>query len=354
MKTDTESLDFAFIGHLEDWVSSTDFVNSIRKPELEKLTEEKVKEVFPFIPPRNVFHVKVRSKTGAEINGAYIESFIDPEKLNVQNLRTNISKVKRSMDCAEKLGAKIATLGGFTSIVLEGNFQSVSSGNTKFSTGNTLTAAFIVKGVEEASRKYKIDLKYSNVLIIGATGDIGLACTNYFKDKVGQLLLCARNYDRLEKRASELSGEGIAVSFSDVLDDLVPYSDIIICAASSSEISIENCKKGVLICDAGYPKNLEEKIENNTNVNVFHGGMGHVAHGFEFIPDYSKSFYKFPVPGISHGCILEGMVLAFENKFESYSYGKGNITVECMKEIYDSAVKHGITLAPFYNSKGLL
>lgn len=351
---DANNIDFACIAHLENWASSTNFVNAIRKPGLMKLTEEKVKQVFPFIPPRNVFHVKVKSKTGAEINGAYIESFIDPEKLNPENLRTNINKVKSSMDCAKKLGAKIVTLGGFTSIVLEGNIQSFSSDNTKFSTGNTLTAAFIVKGVEEASRKYKIDLKHSNLLVIGATGDIGLACINYFKEKVGKLLLSARNYSRLEKRANELSDEGIEVSFSNILGDLIPHADVIICAASSSEILLENCKKGVLICDAGYPKNLEEKIEDSADVTIFHGGMGRAPYGFQFFPDYSKWFYKFPVPGISHGCILEGIVLAFENKFESYSYGKGNITVESIEEIYNSAVKHGITLAPFYNSKGLL
>ncbi|MFZ1370678.1 MAG: hypothetical protein WAR78_09850, partial [Ferruginibacter sp.] len=54
-----------------------------------------------------------------------------------------------------------------------------------------------------------------------------------------------------------------------------------------------------------------------------------------------------------HGCILEAMVLAFENKFESFSSGKGNITTANMEEIYCLSVKHGIDVAPFYNAAGL-
>lgn len=354
MNTNNNQLDFAFIGHLDSWQTATDFVNSVRKPELNKLSIEQVREVFPFIPPRDVFRVKVKSETGAEINGVYIETFIDPDKLDERHLRTNIKKVKSAIEFAKKLEAKIVTLGGFTSIVLEGNFELHSSLKTKFSTGNTLTAAFIVKGIEEMFEKHKLKFSQSTVLIIGATGDIGLACTNFLKQKVKKLLLCSRKINRLEKLAGELTKENISVSYSADLNDLTPDADVIISVASSVGIKIGNCKKDVLICDAGYPKNLEKKTEDNYELNLFHGGMGHVSCGFDFNPDYSRSFYRYPMPHIAHGCILEAMVLAFENKFESYSFGKGNITTERMEEIYKASLKHGINLAPFYNSNGLL
>ena len=57
---------------------------------------------------------------------------------------------------------------------------------------------------------------------------------------------------------------------------------------------------------------------------------------------------------ISHGCVLEAVVLAFENKFETYSSGKGNITIDKMEEIYGLSLKHGINIAPFYNSNGFV
>ena len=327
MDSTSPCIDFAVIGHQDSWQNISAFINGIRTPDQAALSSESIKSLFSFIPPRDLFKIKARSKTGAEINGVYIETFIDPDKLDTQFIRTNISKVMNAVSCAKKMGAKIVTLGGFTSIVLEGNLDSVSSGETKFTTGNTLTAAYIVKGIEKAAIHYDINLKGSNILIVGATGDIGIACINYLRHKVKKFQLCARNNQRLGKLSQQLMKENIPVNYSVDLQDLIPEADIIICVASSTGIKLAGCKKNVLICDAGYPKNLETKIENNIGLNLFHGGMGQVSYGYNFSPDYSNNMYHYAAPNISHGCILEAMVLAFENKFETYSFGKGNITI---------------------------
>lgn len=353
MDCQAPSLDFAIIGHQENWQHITALINDIRTPRLEKLPVEKIKSIFSFIPPRDVFKINAKSKTGAEANGVYIETFIDPDMLDAQYIRTNISKVMNAVAFAKKLGTKVVTMGGFTSILLEGNFDSFSPGPSKFTTGNTLTAAFIVKGVEKAITQYGINLQESNILIVGATGDIGMACTNYFKGKTKKMLLCARNKNRLQKFALELIKDNILVNYSIVLDELIPEADIIICVASSTNIQMANCKKNVLICDAGYPKNIETTIDNPAAVHLFHGGMGQVLNGYSFNPDYSKSMYHYEAPYISHGCALEAIVLALENKFETYSTGRGNITNDKMEEIYGLSLKHGITVAPFYNTKGL-
>jgi fatty aldehyde-generating acyl-ACP reductase len=353
MDCPTACLDFAVIGHQDSWQNITAFVNCIRGLELESLPTEKIKDIFPFIPPRDLFRVKVKSKTGAEINGVYIDTFINPDKLDARFSRSNIHKVTKAALHAQKLGAKIVTLGGFTSIVLEGNLDELSTGETKFTTGNTLTSAYIVKGMEQAARCKGINLSESAVLVIGATGDIGTACVNYLKNKVRKLLLCARNNHRLEKLSQQLARENIKVEHSTSLDKLVAQADIIISVASSSNIELTQCKANALICDAGYPKNLEAKFEKTAGLNLFHGGMGQVSEGYDFIPDYSPGIYNYPAPYVIHGCILEAMILAFENKIENFSVGKGNIAVERMEEIYTLSLKHGIHLSPFYNSKGL-
>jgi fatty aldehyde-generating acyl-ACP reductase len=353
MDSTSPGIDFAAIGHQDSWQNISAMVNSIRKTGPGKLSCEKIKDIYSFIPSSVLFKVKVRSKTGTEINGAYIETFIDPDKLYTQFIRTNISKVMTAMSRAKKLGFKIVTLGGFTSIVLEGNLDCFATGETKFTTGNTLTAAFIVKGIEKAAEQLNIDLSQSNVLIIGATGDIGTACSQYLKNRTNKLLLCARNVQRLTKMSRELVNEKINLRYSVNLQDLLPEADIIIAAASSSGIKLDQYKKNILICDAGYPKNLDHHIADNKNVHLFHGGMGQVSCGYDFKPDYSKSMYYYDAPHIMHGCILEAMVLAFEKKYENYSSSKGNITTEKMEDIYALSVKHGIILAPFYNAKGL-
>jgi len=353
MDSSSASLDFAAIGHQDNWGTITSFVNDIRANVPERLSTDKIRNIFSFIPPRDLFRVKVRSETGAEINGVYIETFIDPDRLDAQSLRTNITKVKRAIALATRLGARVVALGGFTSILLEGNLDSYTTEKTKFTTGNTLTAAFIVKGIENAAARQNIDLGDSTILCIGATGDIGLACIQFLKHKVKKLLLCARNHQRLEATAKTLMSENIEVGYSTNLDELVQEADIIICVASSAGLKLDRCKKGVLICDAGYPKNIEAAFSADTPVNLFHGGMGQVKHGFDFSPDYSKTIYAYAAPHIIHGCLLEAMVLAFEKRYENYSSGKGNITPKKMEEIFDLSRKHGIFPAPHFNVKGL-
>jgi fatty aldehyde-generating acyl-ACP reductase len=353
MASPTASIAFAAIGHQDSWQNIETFVNSLRSSAQEKLSMEKIKNIFSFIPPRVLFKVKVKSTTGKEIDGVYIDTFIDPDKLDSQHIKANIRKVIQAATCAEKEGASIAALGGFTSIVLEGNFDSFPKNGTKFTTGNTLTTAYIVKGVEVAAGHCNIRLADSTLLVLGATGDIGMACVNYFKTKVKQLLLCARNFNRLEKFAQCLKAEKVNVKCDVSVDELLPGADVIICVASATGLTFKNCKKNVLVCDAGYPKNLARQIDGNEEVHLFHGGMGQVSMGYYFDPDYSNSIYHYPAPGIAHGCILEAMVLAFENRIENYSIGKGNITPDKLEDIYESALKHGITLAPFHSANGL-
>jgi len=353
MVSTTTGLNFAVIGHQDNWQNIERFVNGLRSNGQEKLSMEKIKNIFSFIPPRVLFKVKVKSTTGNEINGVYIDTFIDPDKLDAQYSKANIRKVIQAASCAEKEGASIATLGGFTSIVLEGNLESFPKNGTKFTTGNTLTTAYIVKGVEVAAGQCNISLTDSKLLIVGATGDIGMACINYFKRKVKQLLLCARNSFRLEKLALSLLNENVNTKNHISVHELLQEADIIICVASTTGLNFRNCKKNVLICDAGYPKNLDKQIYNNPQVQIFHGGMGQVGKGYDFNPDYSNSIYNYPAPGIAHGCILEAMVLAFENKIENYSTGKGNISTQKIEEIYASSLKHGLNLAPFHNANGL-
>lgn len=351
--TNKEQLDFAVIGHQDNWQNIESFINGMRSVELERMPLEKIKETYCFIPPRSIFKMKVKSKNGSVINGVYIESFIDPDKLDASHLRTNIEKVNEAITKAQNLNAKIIALGGFTSIVLEGNLKSFNTEKTKITTGNSLTTAYILRGVKKASEQLNIEMKDGNVLIIGATGDIGMACTNYLKGKVGRLLLCARNLRRLEKFSRQVSTDHSHIRYSTDLNALLPEADIIISAASSRDIRIIDHKRPVIICDAGYPKNLELKIGQKDGISVFHGGMGQICYGYDFSPDYTRCFYRYPAPYIGHGCVLEAIVLAFEKIYENYSVGKGNISNWKIDEIYELGLKHGLELAPFYNASGL-
>ena len=345
---------FAIIGHQDSWETVMQFVNGIRfAGDGEELPLHKVQETFTYIPPRKLFDIEVNSAINGKINGVYIETFIAPDELDIKHLRKNIEKVKKACELAAKLGASVVSLGGFSSIVLETGNESFSKiGNTFFTTGNTLTAAFIAKGVEKACAHWDMKLQNSRLLIIGSTGDIGSACVRYFSGRVKELLLCARQPGPLQKQSEELMQKGVRHVSSPLLKELVSKADIVIGVASSiiDNNDLDMLPKHAIVCDAGYPKNLQStKIHNHER--LFYGGMGIVTQGFYFENNAHNILYKFSMPGVAHGCLLEAIVLAMEKEYLAYSKGKNNINVQSMEKILEMAEKHGIQPAPLFNSK---
>ena len=346
-------IDFAAIGHQDSWDKINDFVSSIRKSDLVPLTIEEIKDTYKYIPPRKIFDVEVSSiQANCKSRGLYIETFISPDELKVRHFKKCIDKIKEAADIAATNHAGVTALGGFTSIVLEGELNLLNPG-TFYTTGNTLTAAFIIKSVEEACKLKHIDLENASVFLLGSTGDIGTALANYFSKKCQSLLLCARNEFKLKKQQQVLQkNKAISSIVKDPLEE-ASHAEIIISVASSSDV-ISGIKPLLpqIICDAGYPKNLGECDWHKDSL-YYYGGMGIVEGGVKFSNKRSSSFYAFPMTNIIHGCLLEAIVLGFEKRFEAYSYGKGNITLSKMKEILKIAEQHGVTIAPYFNHKGL-
>ncbi|RTL60257.1 MAG: hypothetical protein EKK37_05310 [Sphingobacteriales bacterium] len=348
-------IDFALIGHQENWQKVEILVNTMRKMEgTEPLSLAAIKDIYPYIPPRKVFDITVNTLRGEPVQGIYVETFISPEHINIKHLQQNLSKVKAACICAASEGARIASLGGFTSIVLEaaGNpLQEVK--NTFFTTGNTLTASFICKGIIKACEQKGKDIHQCKLLVVGSTGDIGSACVNYFAGVIHSLLLCARNNKQLQQQAASLQEKDINCQASVSLNALLPQADIIILVASSP---VENwdtnlLKETVIICDAGYPKNIIRHLPVHLKQSIFCGGMGFISPGFYFTPKYMEDFYQYPCAGVSHGCLLESIVLSMEKKFEAFSTGRGNISKEKMEIILAMSKRNGIDVSPFFNTE---
>jgi hypothetical protein len=71
-----------------------------------------------------------------------------------------------------------------------------------------------------------------------------------------------------------------------------------------------------------------------------------------FTPDFRGILNRHPFPDVVHGCLLEGIALALERRFEPFSQGRGFITPQSVAEIESVAARHGIYLAPLYNADG--
>jgi len=351
-----DTQDFALIGHQESWEQTSRFVRTLRTPDKPALSIDTLRDIVPWIPARRVMHMRVGSAPdGGTVTGVYIETFITPDELGAETLRQSIGKVKDAVRCAAREGAKIAALGGFTSIVLQGREEaSLAQEGPVLTTGNSLTAAFIAKGIERAAERCDVPLVDATLLIAGATGDIGMACARYFAGHTKRLLLSARRTDRLGRLATELEPTGADIHILPVIEAL-PQADVVISAASLQrpEWDLAHCQPEAIVCDAGYPKNLRAEPGAELPVRVFHGGMGQVAGGWTSDSAMLENIYRYPAPFISHGCLLEAIVLAMEQRYEPFSRGRGHITPARLEEIWRMAAKHGIRLAPFFNHDGL-
>jgi predicted amino acid dehydrogenase len=375
----TNDVDFALIGHQESWRAAADVLAVLRGPERAPLPDDEIKDILPWIPPRTVCHVEVGSTCnnsifnkkigGAAIvetkaRGLYIDSFIPPDRLEAGHVHENIARVRAAAACAIKAGAKIVSLGGFSSILIEGNFDQLPERHdTVFTTGNTLTVGFIVQGIKKMCALEGSDLRSSTLLIVGATGDVGSGCARCLAPLVKRVLLSARNVERLHRLAAELQGanyqgNGVQVEIaSDLLEnDLQRFSteaDLVICAASlaSPSLLLGRIASDAIVCDAGYPKNLSPGAQM-PGAKIFFGGLGQITGGLKFTPDFHGILNRHPFPDVVHGCLLEGMALALEGRFEPFSQGRGFVTPERVEEMETIAARHGIYLAPLCNSDG--
>ena len=347
-----EGFDFGLIGHLESWDQAVRLMAQWRPPEQGVLTEEDIKPLYGWIPPREIFRIEARSICQSEpVRGLYIETFIPPDALGRTAFYQNLERVRKAMQRAARLGTGVVTLGGFTSILLEGGGEKEVPEGIAFTTGNSLTAALIVKATEMAAAKLGMDLGSSTIGVIGSTGDIGTAVCRYFKGKTKEIVFCARNRRRLERQMKELEG-GQACRIAEGVAEALAGSDILICVASTEEpeFDLALCREGALVCDAGYPKNI---LPADHPVHLFWGGMGRLLGGARFEPDDMREVYHFPTSDTGHGCLLESVLLAMEGRKDSYSKGRGNIGVAEIAEIWAMAEKHGIVPAPFMNDRGL-
>ncbi len=296
-------------------------------------------------PPQIVDDITVTSITGQKIQGKYVESCFLPEMLATRRIKAATRKIVNAMAHAQKHGINITALGGFSSIIFE-NFnlnqiqqvRNVTLEFERFTTGNTHTAYIICKQVEQAAPQYGIDLAKATIAVCGATGDIGSAVCRWLNARtdVGELLLIARNQERLQDLQAEL-GRGKIMDLSEAL----PQADIIVWVASMPkgvEIDPATLKKPCLLIDGGYPKNLATKIQS-PDVFVLNGGI--VEHSLDI--DWKiMNIVNMDVPARQlFACFAESMLLEFEKWYTNFSWGRNRITVEKMEQIGQVSVKHG-------------
>ncbi len=298
-------------------------------------------------PPLVVDSFHVTSITGQVIEGKYIESCFLPEMLINRRIKSAIRKVLNAMALSQKSDIDITALGGFSSVIFEefnlkenNQVRNIELDFNRFTTGNTHTAYIICRQIELVSAQLGIDLASATVAVCGATGDIGSAVCRWLekKNNVAELLLVARNRERLDNLRAEL-GRGEIFS----LEEALPKADIVVWVASMPkgvEISSEILKKPCLIIDGGYPKNLDSKFAQS-DVYVLKGGI--VEHSLDIDWKIMEVVSMDTPSRQMFACFAEAILLEFEQWHTNFSWGRNLITIEKMELIGQASIKHGFS-----------
>ena len=291
----------------------------------------------------------LRSKTGSIASGIVVICPFLPQQVAFLKEDEVIEKVVQAVKLSEKLGAKMAVLGGFTSIV--GNEGEIVSKRVKIAvtSGNTYTACLAIEGIEKATKIMELNLASATLALIGATGDIGSACARFFSKKVKKMNIVARN----EKRLNDFADFLCEHSSCDVkvfmrAREAVKEADVILTVTSAISVLVnpDDLKPGAIVCDVAIPANIAKEIVKIRNdILAFEGGLARPP----FMDDIENSQWRRATPPNSiFGCLSEGLLLALDGRFENYSIGRGNITEAKIKEMFEIEKRHGFEVAQFF------
>lgn len=340
---------FAFIGHpidLQHLYNILGFWGNLVKI----LPRNFVKDMLIKLPPYKYNYVEnIRSIVGALTSGYVIMCLILPEQVAFMGEDFAIKKTIQAIKYGEKLGANLAALGGFTSVIgNEGEIVSKSV-NIAVTSGNTYTAVLALEGIYKSSQLMGLNLGDTTTAIVGATGDIGSICTKILSKKVKVLNIAARNEKRLNEFAAAIRQYGKSeIRIFRYTKDAVRDADIVLTVTSAVTTLIEPqyLKSGAIVCDVAIPANIaKEVIKVRDDVFVFEGGLAKLS----FPEEIRNNAWKRALPHNSiYGCLAEGLLLCLDNRIESYSIGRGNITEEKINEMTNIACKHGFSLSDFF------
>lgn len=308
------------------------------------LPDQFIERAFSLLPSMKVSHITGIRSPHEEAEGWFIACPLTVRLLMSLPQTYVLNKIIQGGQVAEKLGAKILGLGAFTKVVGDAGLTVAGRLKIPVTTGNSYTVATAIEATREAARVMGHDLKKSSVVIMGATGAIGRVCALVLAREARSITLVARNERKLEELAAKiLFDTGLAVKVTSDSKKALQNGDIIITVTSSEDTVIEpeDLKRGAVVCDVARPRDVSKRVaEVRDDVLVIEGGVVEVPGDVKFNLNFG-----FP-PQTAYACMAETMVLALEQRYESYTLGR-ELTVRQVEEISQLAKKHGFKLSGF-------
>ena len=336
----TTPITFAFIGHprtLSDVPRKFPFACLLPS----RVVERWFRYQWPFVAS---YITGLILTNGTPTTGAMLISPLTTEQM-IRNPRLARQRVLQTIRLAEKMGAKIAGLGAFTSIVTRDGRELDGKVHLGLTTGNPHSAAIAVQNVLQAAALTNLSLPHATVAIVGGAGSVGSACAKIFARFVATLFIIDIKKDELQNLITQLAGQPAAVKGMTNLDQ-VREADVVIAATNNPHILLTatHLKPGAIVIDAAQPKNVSEEVPHQRpDVLVIESAVVRT-------PDVNVHFDLDLGPQEALGCLSETMILTAIGWDGHYSLGKADPSHAA--HIIAAGRSLGFRLAPFRNSAG--
>jgi fatty aldehyde-generating acyl-ACP reductase len=310
-----------------------------------------IAKILEWMPPWAAAHVTgVRTPDGRETEGWFVAAGLLPAQMLEMPREQVYERILGAIDIGVRLGAEVAGLGAFTGVVGDGGVTIAERAPIPVTTGNSLTIAAGVRSLFRGATEMGIDAKEATAVIVGATGSIGGACVELIAPHVAHVVLVARNETRLRKFHESIRDDlPCASSYTTDISAAVQRADLVLTATSSTQdvIEPEDLRTGAVVCEVSLPHDVSRRVAvERPDVLVVEGGNMRVPGEMRWsrVREEGEDFDMGLPRGTALACMSETMVLALENRCESYTLGRG-IDLAKVREIDGLAERAGFSLA---------
>jgi predicted amino acid dehydrogenase len=298
-----------------------------------------------YFPPVFISHITgiTSQATGKEIEGWFIACPFTPKQMVSLPPETVYGKVITTGKLAQKLGAKILGLGGFTSVVGDAGITISKYLDIPVTTGDSYTIAVAVDATLKAAQRMNINPATATAAVVGATGSIGRVCAQRLAGYVSRMVLIGRRPETLGQVQALVKAQGLTDVDISTNMEVLQQADIVLTVTNAIEAVIEpqHLKPGAVVCDVARPRDVSRRvIEARDDVLVIEGGMVKVPGPVNFNFDFG-----FP-PGMAYACMAETITLALEGLHQNFTLGK-DITLDQVETIHSMATTHGFQVSGF-------
>lgn len=351
-------------------------INTVRSylPSLDLLPDEVVltliRMIIGFSEPVVIGRNRIKNNKGEKICITFIglsftaKMINDDIKKSISKLYDYQSKCEKAIDLLYSMGIKSIGLGQYNSIIMQ-NGKAVSNADVRVTTGNSFTAYTVLEKLKNVTGC--LSGGPTKIGIVGAAGNIGKIIALKIISRVGNITLFGRTHGNRNKlmdhggslinkiladilKGSTLNNEiyeeirnfseSMTNSYSNDIElwnaykkwtsgnskieietnlDKLNECNIVVVATSDSKafLNKSHFRKGTLIIDISVPLNCDQELLNDPDYTVIKGGVVDLPNAEALHPP-GLNLKK----GQAFACMVETMLMGFENAKGSYSFGE--------------------------------